>query len=80
MDKEIVFPPSRHGRSQCLFIAQVMWWRNNTQKIPQNPTERFNCTIAQGEYHGQWHFSREAKFIWGPAEPTRGETFARLVI
>jgi hypothetical protein len=29
MDKEIVFPSSRHGHSQCLFIAQVMWWKKH---------------------------------------------------
>jgi hypothetical protein len=32
MDKEIVFPPSRHGHSQCLFIADVMWWKNDIKK------------------------------------------------
>jgi hypothetical protein len=30
--------------------------------------------------HGQWRFSREAKFIWGPTESTRGEIFATLAI
>jgi hypothetical protein len=30
------------------------------QKFPQNPSARFDCTNARG----QWRFSREAKFIW----------------
>jgi hypothetical protein len=80
MDKEIVFPLSGHDHSQCLLIAQVMWWENDTQKFRQNPSARFDCTNAQSEYHGQWRFSREAKFIWGPTESTKGETFATLVI
>jgi hypothetical protein len=41
---------------------------------------RFDCTIAQGEHHGKWSFLQEAKFIWGPTEPTRGKTFAMLAI
>jgi hypothetical protein len=36
------------------------------KKIPWNPSARFDCTIARGEYHGQWRFSRQAKF---PLEP-----------
>jgi hypothetical protein len=49
--------------------------RMTHKNIPQNPTARFDCTIARGKYHGQWRFSREAKFIWGPTESIRGETF-----
>jgi hypothetical protein len=44
------------------------------------PSARFDHTNARGEYHGQWRFSREAKFFWGPTESTRGEPFATLVI
>jgi hypothetical protein len=50
----IVFPLSGHNHSQCLLIAQVMWWENDTQKIPRNPSARFDCTNARDEYHGQW--------------------------
>jgi hypothetical protein len=49
-------------------------------KITQNPSARFDCTVARGEYHGQWRFSTEAKFIWIPTESTRGETLAPLAI
>jgi hypothetical protein len=70
----IVSPPSRHDYSQCLFIAQFMWLKNDT-KNSRNPCAKFDCTITRGEYHGQWRFTREDKFIWGPTESTRGETF-----
>jgi hypothetical protein len=51
-----IFPPSRHDYSQCLVTAQVMWWKNDTKKNPQNPSAGFNCTVALGEYHGECRF------------------------
>jgi hypothetical protein len=50
------------------------------KKISRNPSARFYCTNTRGKYHGQWRFSREAKFICGPTGSTRGETFITLVI
>jgi hypothetical protein len=38
-----------------LWIAksQVMWWKNDAQKIPRNIGTGFDSAIAWGEYHGQ---------------------------
>jgi hypothetical protein len=49
-----------------------------TQKIPWNIVAGFDSSITWGEYHGQWRFSGEAKFICGPSESTGGETFTTL--
>jgi hypothetical protein len=79
-DKEIVFPLLDMAILNAYLLHKFCGGKMTHKKILRNPSVRFDCPIARGEYHGQWCFSREAKFIWGPNESIRGETFTILTI
>jgi hypothetical protein len=50
------------------------------KKFHETLVRDLTVQTQRGEYRGQWCFSREAKFIWGPSESTRDETLETPVI